>query len=107
MATKEGRSRTIKSRIRELPKQGDGTRALVPCTTVLPRHLEDRRVKTLVRSLSELDEWLVAIIHRSQGATSFHKPFAARTLAVARRGYKMRRTCRASVGEMIATQPRS
>jgi hypothetical protein len=55
---KEGRSRTIKSRIRELPKEGDGTRALVPCTTVLPRHLEDRRVKTLVRSLSVLDEWL-------------------------------------------------
>ena len=55
---KERRSRTIKSRIRELPKQGDGTRALVPRTTVLPRHLEDRRVKTLVRSLSVLDEWL-------------------------------------------------
>src|SRR5215211_7142375 len=63
MTMKERRSRTIKSRIRELPKQGDGTRALVPRTTVLPRHLEDRRVKTLVRSLSELDEWLVAIIH--------------------------------------------
>jgi hypothetical protein len=55
---KEGRSRTIKSRIRELPKEGAGTRTLVPCTTVLPRHLEDRRVKTLVRSLSVLDEWL-------------------------------------------------
>ena len=58
MATKEGRSRTIKSRIHELPKEGDGTRALVPRTTVLPRHLEDRRVKTLVGSLSVLDEWL-------------------------------------------------
>jgi hypothetical protein len=58
MTMKERRSRTIKSRIRELPKQGDGTRALVPRTTVLPRHLEDRRVKTLVRSLSVLDEWL-------------------------------------------------
>src|SRR5215211_4870661 len=32
---------------------------------------------------------------------------AARTLGVVGRGYKMRRTCRVSVGVRIATQPRS
>jgi hypothetical protein len=58
MATKDGVSRTINSRIRELPKEDNGTRAPVPYTTVLPCHLEDSRVKTLARSLSVLDEWL-------------------------------------------------
>ena len=48
----------MKSRIREVPTESEGTRVLVPHTTMLLRHLEERRVKTLVRSLNVLDEWL-------------------------------------------------
>jgi hypothetical protein len=48
----------MKSRTREIPREGEDPRVLLPQTTMLLRHLEERRVKTLVRSLSVLDEWL-------------------------------------------------
>ena len=69
------------------------------------RHLGDVDVEH-VRDASPKRSFLV-LIHRSQGATPFRTPLSARTLAVVWRGYKMRRRCRASVGETIATQPRS
>src|SRR5215217_7334452 len=48
-----------------------------------------------VREASSQRSFL-AVIHRSQGATSFHMLLAAHTLSVVGRGYKMRRKCRAS-----------
>ena len=46
------------TRIYELPTEGRSRRVPIPPTVPPLRYPEDRRVKTLVRSLSMLDEWL-------------------------------------------------
>src|SRR5215208_2175128 len=52
-----------------------------------------------VREASSQRSFL-AVVHRSQGATSFHAPLAARTLSVVGRGYKMWRKYREAVASI-------
>src|SRR5215208_2743440 len=115
-AEKDRPARGVAAEGKEAPRPlealggGDGHEAEVPRGEPLAhvglsfrRHLGDVDVEH-VRDARPKRSFF-AVIHRSQGATPFHKPLAARTLAVEGRRYKMRRKCRASVAEMIAGLP--
>jgi hypothetical protein len=46
------------TRLRELPREAQSRQVPIPPTVPPPRYPEDGCLKTLVRSLSMLDEWL-------------------------------------------------